>query len=168
MKKGFTLIELLIVVAIIAILAAIAIPNFLAAQVRAKYSRSKAEMASLATAIESYMVDNGTYVCRTTAADGYYRTQGNGRMACLTPLTTPIAYISSVPKDPFIANAAWPETYVYYCDMKDYGPVWSGYNVGTWKWGLWGFGPNGRSDWGEMYDPTNGTISNGDVHRFGP
>src|SRR5437870_12866546 len=60
-KKGFTLIELLIVVAIIAILAAIAIPNFLAAQVRAKVSRAKAEMRTLATAIESYEVDNNRY-----------------------------------------------------------------------------------------------------------
>ena len=45
---AFTLIELLIVVAIIAILAAIAVPNFLEAQVRAKISRAKADMRSLA------------------------------------------------------------------------------------------------------------------------
>jgi type II secretion system protein G len=60
-KKGFTLIELLIVVAIIAILAAIAVPNFLEAQVRAKVSRVKSDHRSLATAIESYYVDHGTY-----------------------------------------------------------------------------------------------------------
>ena len=59
--KGFTLIELLIVVAIIAILAAIAVPNFLEAQVRAKVSRVKADMRSLATAIEAYVVDNNVY-----------------------------------------------------------------------------------------------------------
>src|SRR5687767_14671971 len=60
-KKGFTLIELLIVVAIIAILAAIAVPNFLEAQVRAKVSRGRADMRSVTTAIESYAVDNGKY-----------------------------------------------------------------------------------------------------------
>ena len=58
MKKGFTLIELLIVVAIIAILAAIAVPNFLEAQTRAKVSRVKSDLRTYATAIESYAVDN--------------------------------------------------------------------------------------------------------------
>ncbi len=56
-KRGFTLIELLIVVAIIAILAAIAVPNFLEAQVRSKVSRVKSDMRTLATGIEAYYVD---------------------------------------------------------------------------------------------------------------
>ena len=56
-KYAFTLIQLLIVVAIIAILAAIAVPNFLEAQVRAKTARVKADMRTLATGMESYAVD---------------------------------------------------------------------------------------------------------------
>ena len=62
MKKtiAFTLIELLIVVAIIAILAAIAVPNFLEAQTRSKVSRVKADMRSVATGVEAYRVDNST------------------------------------------------------------------------------------------------------------
>ena len=61
LTQGFTLIELLIVVAIIAILAAIAIPNFIEAQVRSKVSRAKADMRSIATALEGYRVDNTGY-----------------------------------------------------------------------------------------------------------
>jgi prepilin-type N-terminal cleavage/methylation domain-containing protein len=56
-RQGFTLIKLLIVVAIIAILAAIAVPDFLEAQTRAKVSRCKSDMRTLATAIEAYTVD---------------------------------------------------------------------------------------------------------------
>ncbi len=61
MEKGFTLIELLIVVAIIAILAAIAVPNFLEAQVRAKVSRAKSDMRTIATALESYASEYNAY-----------------------------------------------------------------------------------------------------------
>ena len=59
--RAFTLIELLIVVAIIAILAAIAVPNFLEAQTRSKVSRSKADIRTQAIAMEAYFVDHNSY-----------------------------------------------------------------------------------------------------------
>lgn len=124
--KGFTLIELLIVVAIIAILAAIAVPNFLQAQTRSKVSRVKADLRSIATAIESYRVDNNEYPEGTDnvakmapelvallgpLAPGFYslRVRGAaGEVAGLTfaTLTTPIAYITRMPTDPFSGKGA--------------------------------------------------------------
>src|SRR4026208_482521 len=71
-SPAFTLIELLIVVAIIAILAAIAVPNFLEAQVRAKVSRVKADMRSLATGIETYAVDANKYPFQNNPLDEDY------------------------------------------------------------------------------------------------
>lgn len=60
-KKGFTLIELLIVVAIIGIIAAIAIPNLLNAIQRGKQKRSMADMRAVGTAAEAFAVDNNRY-----------------------------------------------------------------------------------------------------------
>jgi len=60
-KKGFTLIELLIVVAIIGIIAAIAIPNLLNAIQRGRQKRTMADMRSVGTAVEAYAVDNNAY-----------------------------------------------------------------------------------------------------------
>jgi len=67
-SKGFTLIELLIVVAIIGIIAAIAIPNLLNAIDRGKQKRTMADMRSIGTAVESYAVDNNVYPVAGTAA----------------------------------------------------------------------------------------------------
>ncbi len=60
-KAGFTLIELMIVVAIIGILAAIAIPNFVKFQARSKQSEVKANLKSLFTAEKSYYQEKDTY-----------------------------------------------------------------------------------------------------------
>lgn len=113
-KSGFTLIELLIVVAIIAILAAIAVPNFLEAQTRAKVSRTTADMRTLATGLELYRVDhNKPMTCRTgwpgqpltgpslvnSAATGVGWVSYRFRR-----LTTPIAYITTVFPDVFVKS----------------------------------------------------------------
>ncbi|MFQ5669626.1 MAG: prepilin-type N-terminal cleavage/methylation domain-containing protein [Acidobacteriota bacterium] len=60
-QEGFTLIELLIVVAIIGIIAAIAIPNLLNAIDRGKQKRSMADLRSVGTAVEEYAIDNSFY-----------------------------------------------------------------------------------------------------------
>lgn len=60
-KSGFTLIELLVVVAVIAILAAIAVPNFLEAQTRAKVARVSSDLRTAVTCLEAYAVDNNAY-----------------------------------------------------------------------------------------------------------
>lgn len=84
-KSGFTLIELLIVVAIIGILAAIAVPNFLNAQTRAKIARCYSDLKALSVGEEQYFLDNNRYTYP-------FRLQG---------LTSPIAYLSSIQQDVF-------------------------------------------------------------------
>jgi prepilin-type N-terminal cleavage/methylation domain-containing protein len=107
-KQAFTLIELLIVVAIIAILAAIAVPNFLEAQTRAKVSRAKTDLRTISVAVESYAVDHNKYPpdgddTRTT--DQMAIMARYAQKAWFAILTTPVAYISSAPFDPFNTKA---------------------------------------------------------------
>ncbi len=61
-KKGFTLIELMIVVAIIGILAAIAIPNFLSYQCKSKQSEAKTNLGAIANSEESYSAEFSHYI----------------------------------------------------------------------------------------------------------
>ncbi len=106
MKKGFTLIELLIVVAIIGILAAIAVPNFLNAQTRAKIARVYADLKAQSTAMEQYYLEWNAYPLGPN----------EGRPPRLRELTTPVAYLTSCPVDPFHnaeAKMNWNGT-VYY------------------------------------------------------
>ncbi|MDX1973973.1 MAG: prepilin-type N-terminal cleavage/methylation domain-containing protein, partial [Candidatus Sumerlaeia bacterium] len=87
--RGFTLIELLIVVAIIAILAAIAVPNFLEAQTRSKVSRVKSDMRTATTAIELYHLDNNAY----PTGFGLSVSDTDRWRFGLWLLSTPIAYV---------------------------------------------------------------------------
>jgi prepilin-type N-terminal cleavage/methylation domain-containing protein len=213
-NPGFTLIELLIVVAIIAILAAIAVPNFLEAQTRSKVSRCKADVRSIATGLEAYRVDSNRYVpdplfYNSTWNPGGNKWPGGGTMSqaqvdeylVLQKLTTPIAYISTVPKNVF-GNETFGgyyrgkpayDWYTYWGQewkqnilefrandplFRDVGPVWSISTTGPDRQDNLGsyviFGEatlNAQSAFGLsgcIYDPTNGTISAGDVVRWGP
>jgi prepilin-type N-terminal cleavage/methylation domain-containing protein len=88
-QKGFTLIELMIVIAIIAILAAILIPNFLHARAEAQTSGCEGNEKQIATAMEEYAVDhNGTY--------------GPGGQVTSTLLGT--LYLGVTPSDPVNAS----------------------------------------------------------------
>lgn len=91
-NHAFTLIELLIVVAIIGILAAIAVPNFLNAQVRAKVAHVEGDFSAVKTALEMYRLDNNTYPIDSD----------NSLPIGMSKLTTPIAYMSAFPRDPFV------------------------------------------------------------------
>ena len=134
--RAFTLIELLIVVAIIAILAAIAVPNFLEAQVRSKVSRAMADMRSLATALECYAVDYNRYpfqgaVGMNPAGDPTRVIVPVGVSGCVAPndtgpgskngspqkrfikfvphtITTPVSYITTQFEDPFATQMPEP------------------------------------------------------------
>jgi type IV pilus assembly protein PilA len=73
-RKGFTLIELLIVVVIIGILAAIAIPKFASTKEKAYITAMKSDLRNMLTAEESYFSDYGTYADNTTLLKGFSQT----------------------------------------------------------------------------------------------
>jgi prepilin-type N-terminal cleavage/methylation domain-containing protein len=208
--SAFTLIELLIVVAIIAILAAIAVPNFLEAQTRAKTARCKADLRSLATAVESYRTDNNTYPLNKlveqnlSTGPGDHESDpypfvpapagGNNEfyVSDKFPLTTPIAYITSMPPDPFFrivpgaasgttGNSPNPKRREYQFSSSQYSAAAGsaalrGFELCYGSWRMWSGGPDayrrdillrqGNANTSmRCYDPTNGTVSLGDIWR---
>jgi len=186
-NAAFTLIELLIVVAIIAILAAIAVPNFLEAQVRAKVSRCKADMRSTVTAIESYAVDNNTYplygVVLPSDAIQMPAMGVSAKHEFAHPhMTTPIAYITSQFEDPFATKLIGPEPVIRWYNYMNmpYHFSFPGHPLPqserdklldqTGLWRLIACGPDGDRGYdakftNTIYDPTNGTVSDGDIVR---
>lgn len=204
--RAFTLIELLIVVAIIAILAAIAIPNFLEAQTRSKVSRALADMRTVATAIESYIVDNNKFPLAAVdrpLAPAFDRS--NFRYSVYFQLTTPISYITNFPVDAFKGDSRGDSDAEDLRRFYDYRRTFlsqtssgettieelaTGFNINVDEspnsWLLYSPGPDREqnintkrgggnaysvagfgdplSEW-PYYDPTNGTISTGDIVR---
>ncbi len=99
--SGFSLIELLIVVAIIGILAAIAVPNYLEARVRSKVSAAMAQIRTSIDALEMYRIDHHAlpptrFYCLALGAE-----KARNYFELPFELTTPIAYLSTRPIDPF-------------------------------------------------------------------
>ena len=192
-RKGFTLIELLIVVAIIAILAAIAVPNFLEAQIRSKVSRVKADLRTIATALEIYNVDQSSYPIPFTTTTQYRASTTPPVNSCNSYLpdtvTTPIAYITSRDlRDPFAVNVYdnthdrlfyqnikwWSDPTISHANPVDIGTITESLWIpryGFWKVGS--LGPDKDYSGGidpstgaiQDYDATNGTVSGGDIYR---
>lgn len=187
LSRAFTLIELLIVVAIIGILAAIAVPNFLEAQTRAKVTRVKADLKSISTALGAYSVDNNRFppVASSFALEFTQR---------LSPLTTPVAYMTEVPRDVFVRERgpfaglgsvedATGDHYIYNTGNITFGTGVSVNQPRAWSYSLASAGPDRQLEWpyyawaenftfnkvylDTIYDPTNGTVSRGEIFRRG-
>jgi prepilin-type N-terminal cleavage/methylation domain-containing protein len=193
--RGLTLIELLVVLAIIAILAAIALPSFLQAQERAKVSRAQADLRTVVTALETYRIDWNVYptyhytdagefqddilefhIGGNVSSIGAADTDWDGR----NPLTTPIAYVTSMPRDPFASHrGGGPDEvreYLYvnwpYALQRAQGSFWTPIFFDTFQaygpYRLHSRGPDlDGPDSGVPYDPTNGHGSDGDI-TYGP
>jgi len=181
-NQGFTLIELLIVVAIIGILAAIAVPNFINAQMRARVARVHTDQNAIGTALGMYFVDRNAFPP--------FLNWPAFAFIGVPELTTPVAYMAEYPVDPFYRSEEGhgvPETYkfvkmsYYNLDIMEKTGQARGatrfgveeYKHGN-RWCVRSFGPNRTADYDSSndvfpeYNASNGTISNGDIYKWGP
>lgn len=207
---GFSLIELMIVLAIIGILVAIAMPNYQDALTRSKVAKVQGDSKALETAIETYQSDHNSYPfseeypAKSSCYQAYLEPGSVGKGYLPTVLTTPAAYIGKLPTDPFPnkedVGDCYPEkrTYLYSYDGQNalkfrmaFVSVTYAYAKGEQtitstrptnaQWMVASCGPDAHRDMGAptsglyphtdrptYYDPTNGTISQGDLYYFGP
>jgi len=183
------LIELLIVVAIIGVLAAIAVPNFLNARMRAQITRVYADMDACAKALEQYHVDHDKYPYYKNPRDYVTALSGGALIYLPIRLTTPVPYLGTLPLDPFppeVLPASETDTskrpYMY---LHGYDQVYKNQafvgshiqihfqNASKSKqnilWEIWSLGPDRLvAHDGTQYDISNGINSKGDISRFGP
>lgn len=116
--QGFTLVEIMIVVAVIALLAAVAIPNLLRAKTSSNEASAQATLKSIANSLETYAITNGTYPSETTSLIGaappylnrdYFTTAFNGYM--FTASLSDYAYsITAVPASSSQGNSSFTIT----------------------------------------------------------
>lgn len=105
-SRGFTLLELIVVVTILAILVGVVAPKIMDAPDKARQAKAKADMSAIATALETYKLDNFNYPSTQQGLDALVRKPG-GQPEAPNYKNGGYLSINEVPKDP------WNRPYLY-------------------------------------------------------